>query len=455
MDAFWVFLGLRVTEILRPLLNGLPYIKIIPEQTNLPINIYISFALIWVGLLSAFSIYDGRKYLRVVDEYSMLTLASLIASISMAGILYLSYRQISRALFILFILIVYFMLLVWRGIARLGFHLRKDWPDIPRRVLIIGAGPLGERIGKQIQYSRVDNMECVGFIDDTMEIDSTNSHLLGNFNDIREVVDKSAITDVVIALPYSVYERMSEVVSILTDLPVKVWVALGFNDLALYKTNVENFAGVPMLDLRAPALSEYQRLVKRGFDLIFGSFAIVLAMPEMILISLVILIFEGRPIFFMQKRSGENGRIFDIYKFRTMVINADQIHEMVERTDSDGNLIHKSEDDPRVTTIGRFLRRFSLDELPQLFNVILGTMSLVGPRPELPYLVEKYQPWQRKRFAVSPGITGWWQINGRSERMMHLNTEDDLYYITHYSLWLDIQILIRTLWTVLLGKGAF
>lgn len=455
MDAIWVFIGLRMAEYFRPSLNGLTFIKIIPEQTNLPAGIYISFTLIWVGLLSAFSIYDGRKYLRVVDEYAMLTAASLIASISMAGILYLSYRQISRALFLLFVLIVYFLLLVWRGIARLIFRVRKDWPDLPRRVLIIGAGPLGLRINAQLKDARIENMTTVGFVDEGIQVDISSPGLLGDFSDLREIVVNSTISDVVIALPYSIYERMNEVVTLLADLPVKVWVALGFHELALYRTSVENFAGVPMLDLRAPALSEYQRLIKRGFDLIFGSLALILALPAMAIIAILIGLFEGRPVFFMQKRSGENGRAFEIYKFRTMVKNAAQFQEQFEKTDQDGNTIHKRKDDPRVTNLGRFLRRFSLDELPQLFNVILGSMSLVGPRPELPYLVEKYDTWQRTRFAVSPGITGWWQINGRSERMMHLHTEDDLYYINHYSLWLDIQILIRTLWAVLLGKGAY
>jgi exopolysaccharide biosynthesis polyprenyl glycosylphosphotransferase len=278
---------------------------------------------------------------------------------------------------------------------------------------------------------------------------------LGKFKDIPTIVQKTAITDVVIALPYSIYQRMKEVVNLTADLPVKVWVALGFFDLALYKTDIEDFAGVPMLDLRAPALSEYQRLVKRGFDLFFGILATLLALPIMALISLVIWIFDGKPVFFVQKRVGENGRIFRVYKFRTMVKNADQIKNEVERTDDSGNLIHKSEHDPRITRIGRFLRRFSLDELPQFINVVRGTMSLVGPRPELPYLVEKYQTWQRKRFAVPPGMTGWWQINGRSERMMHLHTEDDLYYVSHYSIWLDIIILVRTIWVVLLGKGSY
>jgi lipopolysaccharide/colanic/teichoic acid biosynthesis glycosyltransferase len=129
--------------------------------------------------------------------------------------------------------------------------------------------------------------------------------------------------------------------------------------------------------------------------------------------------------------------------------------DLVERIDEEGHLIHKSDQDPRVTHIGGFLRRTSLDELPQLFNVIKGDMSLVGPRPELPYLVEEYQLWQRKRFAMPPGMTGWWQISGRSDKPMHLNTEDDLYYVQHYSLLLDIYILIRTIPIVLSGSGAF
>ena len=125
------------------------------------------------------------------------------------------------------------------------------------------------------------------------------------------------------------------------------------------------------------------------------------------------------------------------------------------KRDNVGNEIHKSRNDPRVTRIGGLLRRFSLDELPQFLNVLRGEMSLVGPRPELPYLVEKYEAWQRKRFAVPPGITGWWQVSGRSDKPMHLNTEDDLYYINNYSVWMDLQILARTLWIVLLGKGAY
>ena len=266
---------------------------------------------------------------------------------------------------------------------------------------------------------------------------------------------RSDVSDVVIALPHSAYHQMGDIVQKLDDFPVQVWVALGFFDLALYNTTIEDFAGIPMLDLRASAIDDYQRMMKRAFDLTFGLIALVLALPFIIISALMILLDDGRPILFRQKRVGENGRLFEMLKFRTMVRNAEQLQDQVEKRDRDGNIIHKLKDDPRVTRVGRFLRRFSLDELPQFFNVVRGDMSLVGPRPELPYLVERYQPWQRKRFAVPPGITGWWQVSGRSDKPMHLHTEEDLYYIQNYSLSLDLQILLKTIWVVLIGKGSY
>ena len=196
-------------------------------------------------------------------------------------------------------------------------------------------------------------------------------------------------------------------------------------------------------------------MFKRAFDLLFGLLALILALPLMALSVLMVYLEDGSPVIFRQKRVGKDGRLFEMLKIRTMVKNAEQLQSQVEKRDVDGNLIHKTKDDPRVTRVGRILRRFSLDELPQVFNVLAGTMSLVGPRPEVPYLAEKYEPWQRRRFDVLPGITGWWQINGRSDKPMHLHIEDDLYYIQNYSIWLDLQIIIRTIWVVLIGKGSY
>ena len=196
-------------------------------------------------------------------------------------------------------------------------------------------------------------------------------------------------------------------------------------------------------------------MYKRAFDLLVGFTVLIFSLPLMALVALMVYLEDGSPVIFRQKRVGKDGRLFEMYKFRTMIKNAEQLKSQVEKRDIHGNLIHKSKDDPRITQVGRVLRRFSLDELPQLFNVLNGTMSLVGPRPELPYLAEKYEPWQWKRFTVLPGMTGWWQVNSRNAQPMQLHIEYDLYYIQNYSLWLDLQIIFRTIWVVLIGRGSY
>ena len=323
-----------------------------------------------------------------------------------------------------------------------------------RRILIVGAGSLGQKICEQMLQTEVENLDVIGFLDDEFFV-GDDVGVIGDLDDIARLVREYAVSDVVIALPHSAYRNLAYIVGLLNEIPVRVWVALGFFDLALYKTDITDVAGIPMLDLRAPALSDYQLLVKRAFDLMISSIATILTSPLMLLSGLLVWTEDRGPVIFKQQRIGENGRPFGMYKFRTMVVNAQELRSLVEKIDENGNLIHKSKSDPRVTRVGRFLRRLSLDELPQLFNVLRGDMSLVGPRPELPYLVEKYQPWQRKRFAVPPGITGWWQVNGRGDKPMHLNTENDMYYISNYSIWLDIKILISTVWVVLIGTGSY
>ena len=455
LDGLSVILSLWMAAFFRPALNRFDWVETIPSRVVVPLVLYVLFPLIWVVVYSALSIYDGRKYLRAMDEFAMLSLAMLIASVSAAGILYFSYRDVSRALFLIFIFLVYLFCLVWRIVTRIYFRAQKTSPTRARHVLVVGAGTLGQKVKAQLLESELSNLTFAGFVDNNSQSLPDAALLLGNADQIRDVLKQYEITDVVIALPHSEYHQMGDIVQKMEDLPVQVWVALGFFDLALYNTTIEDLAGIPMLDLRASAIDDYQRMIKRAFDVFFGLIALIVALPLMAVSALMVFLEDGSPVLFRQKRVGENGRLFEMLKFRTMLKNAEQLQSQVEKRDADGNIIHKSKDDPRVTKAGRFLRRYSLDELPQFINVVRGDMSLVGPRPELPYLVEKYQPWQRKRFAIPPGLTGWWQVNGRSDRPMHLNTEDDLYYITNYSLWLDILILLRTIWVILVGRGAY
>jgi exopolysaccharide biosynthesis polyprenyl glycosylphosphotransferase len=454
LDALTVAFSLWLSTLLRPILNNLSFIKPMQEPALIPPAIYFLFPFIWVLIYLIISLYDGKKYIRVVDEFGALTLGMLVASISAAGILYLSYRDFSRGSFILFLPIAYFLSLLWRAVTRLLFRFQKIPPTAEKRILIVGAGPMGQKVLTHINETTSMNTVFLGFVDDNKDIQSAFK-LLGCNNDIKKIIIKKQATDVIIALPYSAYPQLSLIVQQMEELPVKIWVALGFFDLALYKTSIDDFAGIPMIDLRASAIDDYQLMVKRSFDLVVCSISLILVLPLLAIIALIILIVDGPPIFFRQKRAGSNGRIFEMMKFRTMIKGAENMLSQVERRDEKGNVIHKSKNDPRITPFGRFLRRFSLDELPQLFNILKGDMSLVGPRPELPELVEKYQPWQRKRFAIPQGLTGWWQIHGRSDKPMYLHTEDDLYYIQHYSIWLDIYILINTFWIVVRGKGAY
>ena len=454
LDGFSVVFCLWFSGFIRPAMNPLSFVKPFLGGEAVPLPLYFLFPLIWVIIFSSLSIYDGRKFLRAADELAALFLSTFIAAISTAGILYFSYRDVSRALFIVFVAGTFLICLLWRTLARVYFRGRRESSAASRRLMVVGTGPLGQKVGRQISDSLTENLAFVGFVDDGYE-DQSKAPALGGFSELRTLITKYRVTDVVIALPYSAYHKMGEIITRLEAQPVGVWVALGFFDLALYRTDIEDFAGIPMLDLRASAIDDYQRLLKRAFDLSVSLLALTLALPLMALSALLILLEDGAPVLFRQQRVGENGRLFQMLKFRTMVRNAEELQAQVEKLDEHGNLIHKSKDDPRVTRVGRLLRRLSWDELPQLFNILAGTMSVVGPRPEMPYLVEKYQPWQRKRFAVPPGLTGWWQVNGRSDKPMHLHTEDDLYYIQNYSIWLDLQIIVRTIWVVLVGKGSY
>jgi exopolysaccharide biosynthesis polyprenyl glycosylphosphotransferase len=455
LDAILVMLALAIAIHLRPFLNYLPFTQNLNKPLNIPVLLYLISPLIWVALLLLFSVYDGRRNLQVFDEITSLTLGSLLAMVSIAGILYLSYRDVSRLLFLVFVLLAYTGLLFWRLAYRIAFRLGNGRSVQQRLVLIVGAGTVGLELMSKIVENPYLGLKLAGFLDDDPDKLTERDNILGTLANARRIIIDYEVHDVVIALPSYAYERVSNLVAELHDLPVKVWVIPDYFHLALHKAVVEEFAGIPMFDLRAPALNDFQRLVKRAFDLfvavLFSPF--ILIMMGMIAIAIRL---EGPgPILLRQQRVGENGRLFGMFKFRTMVPNAEKLRHLVEHFDEEGNFIHKSSHDPRVTRVGRFLRKTSLDEWPQFLNILRGEMSLVGPRPELPYLVEQYEPWQRTRFAVPQGLTGWWQVNGRSDKPMHLHTEDDLYYVKNYSLMLDIQILLRTVDVVLRGRGAY
>jgi len=342
-----------------------------------------------------------------------------------------------------------------RIFLRLGFHLQGGHHHNTRRVLVIGAGKVGQEVAAMIREYVWAGLELVGYLDDDPRKRNNGLPVLGALEDAPRLVKELAIDEVVVALPLRSHERLAAVTYALQQVPVNIRVVPDYFNLVFLRASVEDFGGMPLITLREPALTEFQRAVKRVFDLMMGTVLTVFGLPLMALIALAIKLDSPGPIIFRQQRVGENGKLFLMYKFRSMVDGADERHNEVIQRASDGAIAHKWPDDPRVTRLGRFIRAFSLDELPQLFNVLKGEMSLVGPRPEMPWLVEEYEEWQLKRFTVPQGITGWWQVNGRADKPMHKNTEEDLFYIKNYALFLDLQILWRTIGAVLKRRGAY
>lgn len=453
-DVFLTLAALLLATFLRPLLSRLSFVRSSEGFDFLPFLLVV-VPFLWITSFLLLSVYDPRRNRKLIDSLQIVTVATLVAALLFAGTLYLTYRGFSRALFLTFIVFDLAFLLGWRVIAHYVLRLgRFPWPQ--RRVLIVGAGDVGRRVGEMIRDYEWMGLDLTGYLDhQNPESGEERVTVLGRVADVRPVVEKRRINDVVIALPQQDYGEVNRLVLELHDLPVNVRVVPDYFSLALYRASVEDFGGLPMISLRDPALNDVQRLMKRMFDLAIAVPLLILLLPLISLIVLIIKLDSPGPVIFRQQRVGENGQLFHMYKFRSMIVGAETMQEEVTQLDNCGNTIYKTADDPRVTRVGALLRRTSLDELPQLFNVLKGEMSLVGPRPELPMLVGQYEPWQHKRFAVPQGMTGWWQINGRADKPLHLHTEEDIYYIQNYSLWMDLYILLKTPLVVLRGKGAY
>lgn len=416
--------------------------------------VYLMAAAIWPTVFWLVSVYDVRSLVhrQFLAEVELLTIGIGLALLVLSGGLYFSYRMVPRRLVFYFGIIDWTLLLV----LRVFLHLMRC-NSVSRGLLIVGAGKVGQEIARQVQQHD-DDWHLVGFLDDDPAKIGTRVAgipVLDSLDALEPIVRTYRVDEIIFALPLRAHQRLVRLILEMERLPVEVSVVPDYFDLAFFRTRLEELFGFPLVRLRASAIEGGDRVAKRVFDLLLTIPLLILCLPIFPLIALAIRLDSPGPVFFKQQRVGENCRLFGMWKFRTMVQGAeDLLPDVVEET-ADGEIVHKRPDDPRVTRVGHFLRRYSIDELPQLLNVAKGEMSLVGPRPELPWLVDRYQGWQRKRFAVPPGITGWWQISGRSERLMHLHVEDDLYYIQNYSIWLDLRILWRTIGVVLSGEGAY
>lgn len=429
-----------------------------------PLGLHLQLGLCWLLAFLVLDVYNPSKGIRWSQEGQRVFMASVLAGLLLAGLLYLSGGGLSRGAFIAQFGIAAALIWGYRVVLRLWHRwqrLRQERTHGVNRVLILGAGDIGVNFARAFINASWPGLELAGFLDDDPVPDTAapgplqDRGILGTINSVTDIVTEQRIRSIVIALPRWEYSRIARLISELSELSVNVHVVPDYFDTAFFNFTVDTLGGIPVIGLREPAIDGFQRVVKRVVDLLLGSVAVLAGLPLLAALAAAIWLEDRGPIFYWADRVGENRQPFRMLKLRSMSLGADALQGEVNETDEAGNVIHKQPDDPRVTRVGRFIRRYSLDELPNLWNVLKGEMSLVGPRPELPWLVEEYEPWQLKRFAVPQGMTGWWQVTGRSDKPMHLHTEDDIYYIQNHSLWLDLQIMWRTVAVVVRGRGAY
>jgi exopolysaccharide biosynthesis polyprenyl glycosylphosphotransferase len=448
--AYWVRYDLQLFRSVDP-------------ANNVPYSVYLPM----MGLLTAVFLlaarregaYDVRKGRPLLDDVYAVINATTTA-IMLLVVLVFFYRRLfySRIIFIYAGL----MIIVLLGLARLVRNLvlarlRQAGQGVDR-VLIIGAGEVGRTVIRNLIAQPELGYRVVGFLDDdpaksTSDIGPIRA--FGSLDYLPQVLQENLIDQVIITLPWQYHRKVVRLVADAEQYGVRARVVPDLFQLSLGGVDVEAINGIPLISIKGTTLTGFNLTLKRIVDVAVSGTALALFSPCWLLISAAIKIDSGGPVLFRQERIGRNGKPFLVYKFRSMYQNAeDQLEKLRDQNEAAGP-IFKIREDPRRTRVGRFIRKTSLDEIPQFINVLRGDMSLVGPRPGLASEVAQYQDWHRKRLEVLPGITGLWQVSGRSELTFDEMVMLDIYYAENWTLGLDLRIMLRTVPQFLFGDGAY
>ncbi|MCL5935057.1 MAG: sugar transferase [Firmicutes bacterium] len=341
---------------------------------------------------------------------------------------------------------------IWYGVAiltRQGFF--------RERLLIIGAGEISQRVIDALLDNKSLGYQIIGITGDDNNNQNDNYKgipVLGSHQEVDDIISCHKIDQILITIP-SERNLINSIIAKTRRYNVKIRVIPEVYDVVFGGVEVGQLGPIPYMEMFKNHMRGRKLVVKRLIDIMLSSLGLLFLSPVLALVALVIIIDNPGPVIFKQTRVGKNGKIFDFYKFRSMIVNAEQLQaELASANEADGP-VFKIKHDPRVTRVGRFIRKYSIDELPQLYNVLKGDMSLVGPRPPLPHEVQQYGEWEWRRLEVTPGITCIWQVSGRSNISFDKWIELDVYYIENWSLLLDFKILLRTVSAVLRGSGAY
>jgi exopolysaccharide biosynthesis polyprenyl glycosylphosphotransferase len=331
-----------------------------------------------------------------------------------------------------------------------------------RRVVIVGTGKTAMILAQKISFENSIGVEVVGFVDDILPYGSRifkNLKVISGLNDIESLKEKINFNEIIICLDRADHEHLLQIIDRCMKLNVVVKVTSGLFGVIEERIFSEQYHEIPVIDISTKIHFGMYAVIKRIFDFFGGFSGLLILSPFFLIIGLIIKLTSRGPVIFKQIRIGKDGKKFDFYKFRSMKVIKGEDHKRAsdmisfmksKNKDGSSKIINES----RITGIGKFLRKYSLDELPQLLNVLRGEMSLVGPRPCLPYEYEHYDSWQKRRLSVLPGCTGLWQVTARSEVNFNDSVIIDLYYISNISPWLDLQLILKTVPVMLFARGG-
>jgi len=363
--------------------------------------------------------------------------------------------SISRPTVLLFVALNIFLLSLWRTLVRSVARFVRSKDCNYRNIILVGTGGRAKKLIRIIEGHKSWGLRLVGVVGDNIGSDSFFGYpVLGKIGDVPQLIHRFPVEEVLFCLPKSRLDELEELFLLLEDEGINARIAMNFFPHVVAKVCFEELHGVPFLSFTTVSTNEFALAMKRVFDIFVSLWALTLVAPIMLLAAALVKTTSKGPVFFRQERSGVHGRVFRLYKFRSMFADAEERKQaLLEANEMDGP-VFKIKNDPRITPVGRFMRKMSIDELPQLWNVLMGDMSIVGPRPPLPSEVAQYERWQRRRLSMKPGITCLWQISGRNQIGFNEWMKLDLEYIDNWSLGLDLKIFLRTIPVVLMGRGA-
>jgi exopolysaccharide biosynthesis polyprenyl glycosylphosphotransferase len=444
---------------------------VVAPESTLPLSafygyivVFTAMSLVALQMRGAYSLPRGASWfdhMRVIAGATLMSVAALTL-----GALLFNPVLPSRLLF----LFLWFVTMAIFGVERFAYRQLRAWLwrrgiNI-RRTVVVGSGVAGQRIMKDIIERPELGYQMMGYVADSADGPASdgwrvpikrNGSLkrLGGLKDVRRIIEQQDLHEVIVALPATHHAQIAGIVDSCREYGVDFKLVPDLFEMRFNEVRIDAVNDVPLIGVKDVALRGFNLFVKRVLDIVLASIALVFAIIPMLIIAVAVKLTSPGPVFFNQQRAGKNGEPFVCYKFRTMYQDAEELKEQLRQQNEARGPMFKIKNDPRRTELGKLLRRMSLDELPQLVNIVRGDMSWVGPRPPTPDEVALYNDWQRKRLEVTPGLTGLWQVSGRSDLSFDEMVKLDLYYAENWSLALDTKIILKTIPVVIKREGAY